>query len=86
MGTCSPFSQTEIMVTLYKPRGPKPPSFVAEGIWPNQLALFLRDAQLSCQDKGEMEAAFRLECLADFFDKEYKPGQSLVFKGRYAGF
>lgn len=74
------------MATIYKPRGPKKPTFVQEGIWPQHLALFLKDAQLSCQDKGEMEAAFRLECLADYFEKEFKPGQSLVFKGRYAGF
>jgi hypothetical protein len=74
------------MDTIYKPRGPKKPTFIQEGIRPNQLALFLRDAQMMCQDKGEMEASFRLECLVDYFEKNYVPDQPLVFKGRHAGF
>lgn len=74
------------MVTLYKPRGPKKPMVIHEGIYPNQLALFLRDAQMMCQDKGEMEAAFRFECLVDYFENNYEPGQTLTFKGRHAGF
>jgi hypothetical protein len=74
------------MVTLYKPRGPQKPSFVAEGIRHTHLATFLRDVQMMCQDKGEMEASFRFECLADYFEKEYAPGEPLRFRAMHAGF
>jgi hypothetical protein len=74
------------MVTIYKPRGPQKPSFVPEGIRPNHLVRFLRDAQQKCQDKGDEDAAFRLECIADYFEKDYKPGEPIRFKASYAGF
>lgn len=75
------------MTTIWKPRGPQKPSRTLDtGIRPGQLVKFLRDAQMRCQDAGEEDSAFRIEMLADFFEKDYMPGQSLTFKGMNAGF
>lgn len=76
------------MVTLYKPRGPQKPSMTLDGgyIRPNQLVTFLKDAQKHCEQAGEEDSAFRLEMIAEYFEKDFRPGQPLSFRGMYAGF
>lgn len=75
------------MTTIWKPRGVQKPSRNLDtGIRPGQLVQYLRDAQLRCQDAGEEDSAFRMEMLAEYFEKDYKPGQSLSFKGMHLGF
>jgi hypothetical protein len=74
------------MTTIYKPRTPKKPMMLTEGIRPNHLVQFLRDAQRKCLDNSEQEAAFRLDCLADYFEQYYNPNEPLRFKGMDAGF
>lgn len=74
------------MTTFFKPRGPQKPSIQApEGIRITQLIQFLRDAQHKLQDEGTEEEAVLVECMADYFEHDYKLGQPLKFTARAIG-
>lgn len=44
------------------------------------IAKFMQDAQKACAVRGEEDTAFRFECLAQYFEKDYNPDGPLKFK------
>lgn len=60
----------------------KPASFVNHdnpSINVSTLTKFMEAAQKALEAKGEMDEAFRFECIVQYLQKDYKLGTPLVF-------
>jgi len=74
------------MTTIWKPRGAQRPKIQpSEGIRPQHLTRFCRDAQLYFQGQNDQEQSVTFEILADYFEKDYVLGQPLRFSARAVG-
>ena len=60
----------------------KPASFINHDnptIRISTLITFMDAAQKALEAKGEMDEAFRFECLVQYLRQDYKPGTPLLF-------
>lgn len=49
------------------------------------LINFMESAQQALESKGEVDAAFRFECLAQYLREDHKPGTPLIFSKTIIG-
>lgn len=49
------------------------------------LIIFLKDAQACFESRKEDDVAFVMEMLGEYFEKDYKSKNKLVFSGRTVG-
>ena len=45
----------------------------------------MESAQQALESKGEVDAAFRFECLAQYLREDHKPGTPLIFSKTIIG-
>lgn len=65
---------------MFKPtRGPSKPTFKLSGISQMSLVRFLEAYEAKLRSKDELDAAFSVEMLADYFKNHYEEGKPLQF-------